>query len=101
MEALSWLGLLVLDLATASAQVDVARRMPLANMSVWIALTAIACAALLVASLFGVRAGRGAIGGRLPAPLGAVALGLGMVLRMLLWLGLLVWVTTMSGLQSV
>lgn len=101
LEGLAWLALLVLDLATTSAQMETARRIPMVGMPVWIALTAALCLAMTVAAALAVRAGRGMISTRLPSPLGGVTLVFGMVFRSVMWIGTMAWVTTMNGLQSV
>lgn len=101
LEGLAWLALVALDLFSIPAQMEVARRVPLAGMPIWIALTALLCASVVVSSLLGVRAGRGAVSRHVAGPLGTLVLVFGVGFRAVLWFGVMAWLTTMTGLQSV
>jgi hypothetical protein len=100
-ELVFWLGWLALDLATVSSQLKIARMVPIANMPLWLGLSVIVNVALVMSSALGVRHGRG-VTSRHFGELGSTSLLVaGIVFRLVLGVVMMIWLTTMSGLQSV
>lgn len=101
LECLIWLMWLAFDLVTVSAQLEIAHMIPLRGMPIWIALSLMVNLALVIASAIGVRHGRGAFSRKLQGGAQGALLAAGIVFRILLGLAMAVWLTTMSGAQSV
>lgn len=100
-ECLFWLGWLTLDLLTVSTQFKIAQMIPVRGMPFWFAASVVVNLAMVVSSAIGVRRGAGAFSGSLgDGPRGWVV-AVGIVLRLIVGLAMGIWLTVMSGAQSV
>lgn len=100
-ECVVWLTWLVFDLATARAQFEIARSIPIHGMTWWFAASVIVNVAMVVSSALGTYLGAGVFSHRLSGSARGLLLVLGVTFRVLLGIVMLIWISTMSGAQSV
>ncbi len=100
-ECLVWLAWLALDLFTVSSQLEIAQMIPIHGMAGWFAASVAVNLAMVVSSALGVRYGDGVFSRRLSGRSRRAVLVVGIVFRIILGLAMAIWLTTMSGAQSV